>query len=79
MIVHEAEGMHLECRLGANFFHGFEEAALIQIVPEDFFPAITPVHDVISRARILDSKFARHAPAGLARPVYCQKESLQPN
>jgi hypothetical protein len=48
-----------------TFLQTFEKAVPIQIVPEDFLPMVAPVYVVIDGARILNSKFARHALTGL--------------
>src|SRR5207253_4065901 len=51
----------LEACSAAGFLQGLEKAAPIQVIPEDFFPAIAAVHDMVNGAWILDTNLASHA------------------
>ena len=61
MIVHQAIGMHLPAGLGAALAQGFQKKLAVLVILENRLPPISPVHDVINRAGILHSEFARHA------------------
>lgn len=56
MIGQETERMNLPIGFGANLRQGREKLLVIQIVAEDEFAAVAPVHDVIDRAGIFDAQ-----------------------
>ena len=45
---------------GADLSEGVEELLPVMIIVEDALPMVAPVHDVINRPGIFDSKFASH-------------------
>jgi hypothetical protein len=59
--------MHLPAGLAAGFAERFQEAPPIQVVFENRFPPVAPVHQVIDRAGILDSQFSPHTPPKIAK------------
>ncbi len=67
MIWHEDIGVDLSARLGASLPQRLDETTAIRVILEDQLTPVTAIHDVIDRARILDSQLAGHArSAGLA-------------
>ena len=52
--------MHLPVRLGARLAQRLDETLPVRAVFENGFPALGAIHDVMDRAGILHSKFARH-------------------
>jgi hypothetical protein len=60
VIGHEAIGMNLKTGLLARLGQGLEEILAIHIVQENVVPAVTPAHDMVNGARVLNSELARH-------------------
>ena len=58
MIRREDIGVNLSARLGANLAQRLNEALAIRIIHEDQIAPVTAIHDVINRARLLDSQLA---------------------
>ena len=67
MVGHQTEGMHLPVRFAAAFAQGFQKAFPVGIILEYRLPPVAPVHHMINRPFIFQSKFACH------RAEYCQK------
>jgi hypothetical protein len=61
MIRHEDVGVNLPAGLAARLTQRLDEALLIRVVFEDGFAPVPAIHDVVNRARILDSQLAGHA------------------
>ena len=78
VIGHEAERVHLPIRLGARLAQRLDETLPVGVVFEDRFAAIAPIHDVIDRAGILHSKFARHEVERGELRQNCQLSGLTP-
>ncbi len=72
MIGHETERVNLPIGFGANLRQGGEKLPVIQIIAEDGFAAVAPVHDVVDRAGIFDAQRSGHD--GVFTPVHflCQ-------
>ena len=49
-----------------------QKLLMIGVIVEDGFAAIAATHDVVNRARILDSQLARHARYRGEPPLSCQ-------
>ena len=62
MIGHEAIGMNLPTGLDAGLTQRSQEALAVSVILENGFAAVAAIHDVIDRARILDSQLPSHAP-----------------
>jgi hypothetical protein len=62
MIRHEDIGVNLPARFVASLAQRLNQALAIGIIHDDPFAPITAIHDVINRARILDSQLAGHVP-----------------
>ncbi len=62
MVSHHTPGVDLPVGLGANFGKGFKETPPVQIVVENGFAAVAPVHQVVDGSRILDAQLSTHAP-----------------
>ncbi len=69
MIWHEDIGVNLPARLGASLAQRLDEALAIRVIHEDPFAPVSAIHDVVNRARALDSQLTGHvgrvASAGL--------------
>ena len=61
MVGHQAKGVKLPDRLLAGLPQRGHKQLAIGVIVEDGFAAIAATHDVVNRARILDSQLARHA------------------
>ena len=77
MVQHQTIGLHLPAGFAASLAERFQKTPLILVVFENRFPSITPVHHMVDRARILDSKFSRHACRKYAGFPQKQGEILQ--
>ena len=60
MIRHEDVGVNLPSRLGASLVQCLDEPMPIHIILEDRLAPVAAIHQVVDRAGILDSQFARH-------------------
>ena len=63
MVSHQTPGVDLPIGLGAGFGKGLKETPTAQIVVENGFAAVAPVHHVVDGSWILDTQLATHAPA----------------
>jgi hypothetical protein len=50
----------LPARLGASLIQPVDEALAIRVIHEDLFAPVSAIHDVVNRARVLDSQLAGH-------------------
>ena len=61
MIRHQAIRMQLPLSFATSLGQGLEEAFPIGVILEDGFTAVTPIHQMVNGAWILDSELAGHA------------------
>jgi len=61
MVGHQAKAVNLPDRLLAGLPQRGQKQLAIEVIVEDGFAAIAATHEVVNRARILDSHLARHA------------------
>ena len=73
-----AERMLLPTGLSAGLTQSIQETLSNAVVPKDCFPAIPPIHDVVDRARILDSQLARHPRRRPGEDTFCPLAGLTP-
>jgi hypothetical protein len=52
--------VHLPAGFIARFGQGFEKTVPVVVVPENAFPTVTAIHQMVDSAGILHSEFARH-------------------
>ena len=87
MIGHQTIRMHLPARFDACFTERAEEPLAIFVILEDGLAPISPIHQVINRARIFDSELSRHGqhyansdcPSRAAKTMGDPYDKLQPN
>ena len=61
MVAQQAIRMHLPISLLTRLSQRFEEVLPIHVVEVNVIPAVSPAHDMVDGARILDSQLAWHA------------------
>ena len=60
MVFHQAKGMNLKTGLLAGLGQGLEEVMAIAIIPEQGFPAVSPIEQMIDRPGIFNACLTRH-------------------
>src|SRR5262245_38673346 len=60
MIHHQTIPQYLPTGLAAHLAQRFQETLPVEVILENRLSAVTAVHDMVDRARILDSQLARH-------------------
>jgi len=71
MVQHEPPGVHPPIGPPARLPQGFQKARPIAVVTENRFSAISTIHHVINRPRILDAQFQGHVGHDLAERPFC--------
>jgi len=75
MVAHQAAGVDLPAGPLAGLGQGLEEVLSIDVVDKNVLLAVTPAHDVVNGAGILDSHFPWHRLIGAYRPGSTQAKS----
>jgi hypothetical protein len=65
MIGHKAERMSLPAGLPAGLPEGLQEQFPVRITQKNWLAPITPIHQVVNRSLVFDSKLSRHGPDSL--------------
>src|SRR6266446_2882246 len=60
MITHQTPGVNLPIGFRASLSEGFQEQSSVVVVLENGFPAITAVHHMVNRSRVLHSELSSH-------------------
>jgi hypothetical protein len=72
VILHQAQGVDLPIRLGANLTQGLEKPLPIRVIPEDGLAPIPAIHQVVNRAFVFNPQRSRHGENMPATAHLCQ-------
>jgi len=72
MVAHQAVRMDLPIRLLADFGEGLKEILPVDIIQKNVLPPVSPAHNVVHRARILDAQLPRHGTNLPSLASHCQ-------
>jgi hypothetical protein len=72
MIPHQAVGVDWPAGLGAGFGEGLQKATTIRVILKNRLAPVAAIQDVIDRAGIFHSEFARHDGSFVVGPKVSQ-------